>query len=96
MTKFKPCGHIDTGVRCYCEPSTESIANSNHTHDFAESLWRPMPGTAPGFEQQLYCYDHKCECGELRFGRLTDTEKMDGDVVSLASLAQSEMKGDLK
>ena len=38
-----------------------------HEHDFCIPQWKPMPGTAPGFEQQKYCYDWKCECGRLRF-----------------------------
>jgi hypothetical protein len=38
-----------------------------HEHDFAEPLWKPIPDTAPGFEQQMFCYDYRCECGALRF-----------------------------
>ena len=40
-----------------------------HEHDFCIPVWKPIPGTAPGFEQQNYCADYRCECGDLRFAR---------------------------
>lgn len=43
--------------------------DDKHEHDFCIPLWKPMPGTTPGFEQQSFCYDYQCECGETQFGR---------------------------
>jgi hypothetical protein len=40
---------------------------SDHEHDFCIPQWKPIPGTLEGFEQQMFCYDYKCECGAFRF-----------------------------
>lgn len=46
-----------------------------HEHDFCVPVWKPLPGTAPGFEQQNYCADYSCECGALRFGDATKDKR---------------------
>lgn len=63
----------------------------NHEHDFCIPVWKPMPGTAPGFEQHQYCSDYQCECGKLRFAEDTADELsvkvLNGIIVTRAECA---------
>lgn len=47
--------------------STPRPPEAAHEHDFCIQVWKPIPGTSPGFEQQNYCANYRCGCGALRF-----------------------------